>query len=303
MFTNIKSFLRDKIIAPLLAAPRRFSGGVLENRFGWQWWRIFWFNILRYPRFLIPVPTEAKKYAADLARDGAVIIPNFLPDEAFKELYAAFERALPKIVFKPMVPEYLPPETRVQLSKGRLDITPAKAPELHALMEKYFLNNALLNRIAFKSVGRRKKFKTPILIQNRNVNPDLTDRNGASFYHFDVSYPAVKMFFYLGDVDAGNGATIYAKGTNHLPLARLWYDYKKSVLWAKKRKENPAREGDDTGKGWHSPTDREEKDLGIIDTPMEGKANSVVIFNVMGFHKQGQFRDTRTREFIELSYR
>mgnify|MGYP000259344509 FL=1 len=41
---------------------------------------------------------------------------------------------------------------------------------------------------------------------------------------------------------------------------------------------------------------------GFKPTPMEGKANTLVLANTMGFHRRGEFHNTKPREYAHLDF-
>lgn len=51
-----------------------------------------------------------------------------------------------------------------------------------------------------------------------------------------------------------------------------------------------------------SPTARQLARMGIGETTLGGKANTLVIANVGGFHRRGEFVEGRRREQIQMKF-
>jgi len=51
-----------------------------------------------------------------------------------------------------------------------------------------------------------------------------------------------------------------------------------------------------------TPNARERERMGIYETSLNVKANTLVIFDTAGFHRQGDFVDGRPRDVIFLNY-
>jgi hypothetical protein len=283
--------------------PPRYAGNLLLNRLGYQIFRIFWFNSL-YHLFKWPRSTKhLEPYASAFKRDGAIIVPNLLSEEAYRELKAAYDKAKENIHFVPLDPTGEQNKGKpAKVGKARVEMK--DHPELFALIKKYFLENSYLKDLGSVSTRRRiKRFKTPVVFIHKIINPDGVDFGPVAMFHYDSVYPSIKMFYYLSDIDEGNGAFTFAKGTHRMTWKRLKYEYRKSVLWATYNDKNPGVDVDEEGVGFYNPDEKDIRELSIVPTPMKAKANSIVMFNNMGFHKRGAFSDARPREMLEISYR
>jgi hypothetical protein len=189
---------------------------------------------------------------------------------------------------------------------GYSTFTPKEGTKLRELLDTKLFSHPLLFELGSTVVGHRiDTFRPPQIFVNRLMGKDYPDLNSDIFYHADVSYPGVKAFYYLSDTDETNGAFTYAKGTHRITKKRLAWEYQKSIEHAKHRARvnNPRIQGDETGRSWHNLTREEESAMGIKGTPMVGKANSLVVFNVMGFHRRGDFTSDKLREFVLAYYR
>jgi len=124
---------------------------------------------------------------------------------------------------------------------------------------------------------------------------------GANYEHADVHFPTFKAWLYLSDVRVENGAFAYSPGSHRLTLARLGYEYEASIRIAEARSrpgmtENPYART-------RAPTPEQRARMGIRCQPMEGRANTLVIGNMQGFHRQGDFAPGTVREALMLCFR
>lgn len=285
-----------------LAPPRQFEGTLLLNQLGYQIFRIGLLNIPYWILSLVPRKGVAP-YAGRLKNEGAVIVPNFLPEDVYKKLMTAYSKGRQEAHFKPLTPsDPHHPNQRAKVAKARLN--PQDYPELYEIVEKHFLESTFLKRLG--SVATRypiRHFKTPVVFIHKMVDPTGNDEGPVTDFHHDSPYPSIKMFYYLNNIDRSNGAFTYARGTHRLSWARLRYEYRKSIVWAKNQARDPNAEVDETGAGFLTPSEKEREQMNIVGTPMAAPTNSMVIFNTMGFHKRGSFSSTTPREILEISYR
>jgi len=284
--------------------PAAFTGGVLVNILGWQLLRVLWLNVSRSLHWYTP-SEEVRAYAEVLKEQGAVLIPDFLPEHIAKEIRAEYERESREVTFQPLASKYIVPadgKTQVEFA----NFTPQEGTRLRALLDEHVIRNQFLRKLG-SSVVRHdiQSYRAPQVFVNKWNGAAYPDLNSDIYYHADVSYPGVKAFYYLSDTDEANGAFMYAKGTHKLSLKRLFWDYRKSIEHAKNRAKtrNPKVVGDVMGRAWHCMTRDEERREGILGTSMNGKANSLLIFNVRGFHRRGEFSSPRLREFVLAYYR
>ena len=124
---------------------------------------------------------------------------------------------------------------------------------------------------------------------------------GTNHLHADVHYPTAKAWLLLHDVDESNGAFVYAKGSHKMGLGRLLYEYDVSVRVAKAKREGTMGTILPAGAG-RLPIELQLRRMGIRETTLGGKANTLVIANVGGFHRRGEFVEGRRREQIQMKF-
>lgn len=280
--------------------PKRFSESVFLNVLGYQVLRVLWLNLLRAG--FVGAGSDTKAIAEKLIKQGAIVLPNFLPDEVFKEIRAAYEKAIVSIPEKPLAYPYIVKKTnKTRVSLKHLE--PEPGSHLYSLLRTHILESSLLKKLGATVVRRRiGTFRDPQVFWNKKVSDEYPDLNTDIYYHADAPYPGFKAFYYLSDTDEANGAFRYMLESHHLTLKRLWWEYRKSIEWAWQMRVSQAP-GDETGRAWHCLTRVEEECEGIRGTSMVGKANSLLVFNVMGFHRRGEFTSDRPREFAVAYYR
>ena len=233
------------------------------------------------------------------------MIPDVLPEEIFKDIRAEYEKEVANVETKPLASQYIVSagkETRM----GCKHFFPEKGTRLYELLDTHIMKSEKIRNIGSSIVRHAiDTYRDPQVFVNEIINDTAPDLNSDIYFHADVSYPGVKAFYYLSDTDEKNGAFMYAKGTHKFTWKRLKWEHRKSVEHAKNREQagNPDTHGDETGRWWHCMTRDEEKREGIVGTSMVGKANSLIVFNVMGFHRRGEFTSNKPREFVLGYYR
>lgn len=174
-------------------------------------------------------------------------------------------------------------------------------------IRKHFQEDRLLNQLASAITRRRVSEKPGVFLDiYQNVDENGIDNDVENILHADLHTATVKMFFYLNEVDEGNGAFVYAKGSHRLSLARLFHEYELSIRQAKLKKNLPVpdslleRRADDV-RNIINP--HAMKRMKVVETQICGKPNTLIITNNMGFHRRGEFPSSRPRKDILINYR
>jgi len=273
--------------------PAMFSGGLLSNRLGFQIIRTLYLSIWRLkPK---KVRKEIQEYVDILERDGILVIPNFFPEDQFAEIRAEFEK-----IYSDWAPFDFDPSKFTERQKDHPEYFQTIAekttsPQTKAFTD-YFVKNKLIEEITSSVVHRKNRIiphSNFVSLQRKNLDKDnIGGLHSAGFPHADVSYPTIKVFLYMNDVDESNAAYIYAKKSHKLTLKRLLYEYKLSIRFSKTKKAS------DT-----AVTEKEIKDLGYTPESIRGKANTLIISNNMGFHNRGDFKTLKPRQIATLDFR
>ncbi|OGN17758.1 MAG: hypothetical protein A3C88_02185 [Candidatus Yanofskybacteria bacterium RIFCSPHIGHO2_02_FULL_50_12] len=280
------------ILSPLIrkfyAAPPRFAGGPILNLLGYHVLRVFFFNLsFALRRNRMPKDARAAAIARQVIEDGVAVLPNFFPADVFaaiktecesKEIKVSNERA-PHVRRDTLVSEH----------------------KSNPILEPHLANNEFINSIVAAAV-RKDILITPKVqfeisyYHEEDIGKPTTDVKSDNL-HFDVSYPTIKCFLYLTDVDERNAATMFVKRSHKMTLARLWMEYKMSVMFYWKwNKERRATETPEVSQEFL-------RQNGLEVMQINGKANTMIIENTMGFHGRGQFLTSLPRHWIIVTYR
>jgi len=287
------------------ALPERLFGGlsyhrgpVFANRFGYQIFRTM-YRHAGWQLRSVPVTGDVEGYVRALDRDGCVVIPNFLPDDVFRELRAEYDRSRANLAYEsPVIEDNKVVEERVDVGHS---------PEHFPVLWKHLVQGPRLLALASGSMRR------PISVRPRAwsmywhkddnaVIPRGGDHvKGANYVHADMHYPTLKAFLYLSDTDERNGAFQFALGSHRITPSRLAYEYDASIRVAASR-----RDGSYATTPYaiiRAPSDKQRKAMAIELTSMNGKANTMILANTQGFHQQGVFQPGTFREAILLCFR
>jgi hypothetical protein len=278
--------LKSKIIEKLrhshfIISPKQTINNYFLNLLGLQVLRLIWANLFRlHPKKVAP---EYKMYADILERDGILVIEDFLPQHMFDELKSDSA------------------SLRSKASTIMHDTTMEIKVEANTLAYiDYVRNNQLILELVSAFTHRRMNRKPQPYVWQHQKRIDVETVKDSSvhsshFAHTDKHYPIFKVFYTLSDIDKDNGAFTYYKTSHKLSWWRLLFEYKfsvaQSLLW--KESKNPLQIYD---------PEKIIESAGFKPTPMEGKANTLVLANTMGFHRRGEFYNTNPREYAHLDF-
>jgi hypothetical protein len=253
-----------------------------------------------------PIPAAIRSYVDELETQGVVAIPNFLTQEQYDEVMAEFQSVESNLVFRP-VPFYAHMR---QLEQGRLHAASLPINDDHRLpaMRRHLVANPLLLAIiAASSHIHIKTIANGSLDIYQLADESAPDNDVETVMHADLHSPTFKAFYYLNDVDETNGAFVYAKGSARLSLARLRHEYDISVREAKLRRGDtdiPADALEVRGPNKRNAVKaKHAKALGLVETRICGKANTLIIANNVGFHRRGDFTSRTPRRTVLLNFR
>jgi phytanoyl-CoA dioxygenase PhyH len=284
--------------------PERLHGGLgyhlgpaIVNQLGYQVFRAVYKNVgwhLRRPE----IGDDVAPFVAALNRDGCIAIPDFLPADEFAKLRAEYEKSRAELPYEVHVVE----DNGTQ--EAMLDLTSCHdaLPNVWALV-----NNARLRRIVSGALRRPISARPRLWLKYWQKLESYAPKGpghiiGGNYIHADMHYPTFKAFLYLNDVDERNGAFEFALGSHKMTLGRVAYEYDASVRVAR------SRERGEYGTGTYSlirkPTAAQARRLGgLLPTPMCGRANTLVLANTEGFHRQGDFQPGTLREAAYMCFR
>jgi hypothetical protein len=271
------------------------EGTVLANRLGFQIARTLVMNArirrAAEARGLRPNPIREA-----LRRDGAVLIPDFLPEESFQAVRTEFDAARAAGLFLPQ--PCVEDNDTIEESAGL-----GKNKKAFPVTRRIFKEHRELLDLVGDVIGRTPE-DVSLLIQVMRKSPvhvDPVRLIGTHYIHADVHFPTIKAWLYLSDVDDTNGATMYAPGSHRLTLARLAYEYDASVRVARARERGTIHSETPYGLV-RMPTSEQLDRMGVRAVPMTGKANTLFIANTQGFHRRGEFQLGKTRDLLAIRF-
>jgi hypothetical protein len=284
----------------------RIDGGLIYhvgppwvNRLGYQVFRTLYRRAAWRVRSL-PVAGETSEWVQVLERDGCVAIPDFLPAPAFEEVRREYLRSRESLQYDRINIE----DNDVVEEMADIHRYPESFPIIRATVVENVVMRSIVAGALHRPMGVRPrawvkhwyKASTP-------QTPSGLDGHvmGVNYLHADVHYPTFKAFLYLSDTDESNGAFTYALGSHRLTLARLAFEYESSVQVAVKRRDDP-----NLPKYYgilKSPSEEQCRRMNVDCTSVVGKANTLIIANTHGFHRQGEFKEGAVREAIMFCFR
>lgn len=282
------SLLKPKFITKFFDPPLRFGGGLILNALGYHLLRIAFFQLSYVLKKRKQLHDEREKRVLnELLANGIVVIPDFFSPEVFREIRNEYE-AMDLPVVNDLAPKI---ERSNVVGEGMKTIAP--------VLEKHLARNQFINNIVSAAMRQTLTFMPNIAVERsgfsaEDLAKESTDK--ADNLHFDVSYPTIKCFMYLNDVDERNAAFRFAPRSHKMTLARALMEYKMSVpfwLWSKEDQQKITPEVDIN---W-------VRGQGMNLESINGKANTLIIANTMGLHRRGDFSGTTPREMIFVNYR
>ena len=261
----------------------------LANRLGVPVFRTLIADMLiRFRRFKNCRPKD--DFENQLIKNGIVVIPNFLPDEEFKELKNEFDNNISSSENVETVRKGSMKINIREVNKNDYEKLPA--------MKKFARNKQLIRLISvgegIKVVDELKKFNLEKTIFG---DPDKDADNNVPF-HSDIHFHSHKVLFYMSDVTEEGGPFIYCKNSHLNNIDRLWFEFKRGQL------------KDAHIEGWRVQQHLDKKFFNDYFNKLKDQeykvacpANTLVIANVHGFHKRGESISGVERSLIRISRR
>ncbi len=215
---------------------------------------------------------DLKPKIEELKREGVVQFPNFLPEDTFKKLRAEALRLLDEAQQykgddKKLVVFNVGPNT-IELAKIQT-YDKAKYNLTHQ-----FLSNPDLMRIF--AAAEKRDFDTSdftlTVVERLTQGEDNDTQDRETAMHSDVFFDTHKAWLYLDDVELEDGPFAYVRKSHYLSRTQLGYIYDHSL----QEGVNQARR----------ITQEELDKLGLKESVMTAKANTLVVGNTKGYHRR-----------------
>jgi hypothetical protein len=264
LFTQTKSFTKNPVI-----------GSRLANRLGLHVARMVVAHAIMGLRMRLLGRKVDPQLREQWHRDGYMLIENFLDDVSF----AALRREVASADAD--VRECIQGDTlthRIHLDHSTLESMPAfksalDAPRLQRLLK--FASGKNVRPIPYIQTIKNGYVDGPVDPQKH--------------LHSDTFHPTMKSWFFLDKVDQRNGPFTYVPGSHRLTLARLKWEYAKSI---------DISSGADkySGNGSLRLTDEDAQRMGFpAPKAFSVPANTLVVANTHGFHCRGRASQKSTR--------
>lgn len=278
----------------LRAKPTSYNSSLILNLLGFQLARTAFFNFRRVARWPKKISAEYQPALDRFIRDGVLVVPDFFSPDDYRHLKEEFARL--KADFHRSGQELPPRAYKLSLSDKRV------SPKTRELI----FRNPMIRQIALGFLNR--PYHLPWLANYHQITVDASElhvakNGGTNNLHFDAPLRVLKVFFYISDTDESNGAFRYCYGSQKRGLKKLFYEYRRSIRYALNRyNKNHGGEYYD-GEPWVKIDEKEMRALGLKETSVSGRGNTLIFANTGGYHRRGDHQTPGDRETIEINFR
>ncbi len=267
LFTQAKSFKSNRII-----------GSVLLNRCGLHVARIVLAQSIMRLRFELLGFGIDKQQKRAYFRDGFIVVKDALPQEHFDSIKSEVAQ------IDAQVRECRQGDTlthRILIDEKTQQALPACSTMLQS--DQYLA----LHKFASGKNNRPVSYIQTI--KNHFIDGPADPQKNL---HSDTFHPTMKSWYFLEDCNSKNGPFTYLPGSQRLSLARLKWEYQKSITIS--------QQGDPySSNGSFRATPEDLASMGFGDAiGLSVPANTLVIANTHGFHRRGDASDHSMRTEI-----
>ncbi len=265
-------------IVRIISSDKTISSPLL-NRMGAQ---VFRTVAARSLYRLAPTPncSTIRRQVEELRRDGAITIPDFLPPELLQQVQSEAESYL-----------QTHPSEVAHIQHGPTTVNKvslAGKPEAEIPAVAQFFHDPRLHSILAAAEKRPFREDVSHLAIEQVVQGAGDVKDPESDLHSDIFFDTHKAWLYLTDVTLEHGPLAYVKGSHRLSSTQLGYVYRESC-------------GRNQGSRRIAP--EELKQLGLEETVFTVPKNTLVIANVMGYHRRLRGVDGHRRMSLHVSLR
>ncbi len=256
LFTQAKSFKNNPII-----------GSLILNRCGLHVARIVLAQSIMRLRFEMLGISVDKQLKNNFYNNGYMVIENALPDAHFQHIKNEVQ------AIDAEVRECHQGDTlthRILIDEQ----SQAALPSVTTMLE----SAQYLKLHKFASGKNSRPVSYIQTIKNHFVDGPADPQKNL---HSDTFHPTMKSWYFLDDCDSDNGPFTYLPGSQRLTLARLKWEYKKSI--------SISQQGDKySSNGSFRATPEDLSAMGFGEPiGLSVPANTLVIANTHGFHRRG----------------
>ena len=230
-------------------------------------------------------------YENKLIEDGIIVIPNFLPEEEFRNLKKEFD----------LIVQDTSKDT-ISSSTGSSKTTtyPINKDKYHNFpaMKKFAKNKQLIRLIAVAE-GKYVFDEIDSLRLERSIFGDPEKDTDANIeFHADIHFHSHKVLFYMEDVSDNEGPFNYCLKSHKNNFDRLLFEFRRGQLDGAHK--SGFRIKDHLNKNFFKSYFQK---LMRARYKVTNKRNTLIIANVHGFHKRGEAIKGAERSIIRVPFR
>lgn len=288
-----------QILKRLRGAPGYFSGGLILNLAGYQVTRTLYYH-LRYSlrRRALAAGAPASEIEKAVCAHGYTVVEDMLRPETLAGLNRVLDDPVRLMQYKR--DDHTCGWTKCVLHAGGESFAAANAEDFDPHAREVLADRRIFDLVE-RLAGRKIDVTPEVAVFEWKVPADKAavdhQFDFEDMLHADISYPSYKIFLYLNDVTVANGPFVYCPDTHKLTFKRLLMEYVFSIAFYLTDKPPPNVPQP------HRLTNWLIHKLGIRVVPVTGRANSMVLANVMGFHGRHRFDSTEPRRALFLNFR
>lgn len=279
----IKNFINESFFSP----PRNCIKIFILNLFGFQVMRILIINFFFYLNKIIKkknnISSQEKVLLEKINEDGYIIINNFFDPKIFKIICKCIKKLKKNNLFK-----------EENYGNANVLIGPIEnSKNYNNIFAKYIIS--AFNKSILPNVVGEIIMKNINIIPNPSYQEIFLDNNKIDAddlnteFHPDRFYPCVKAFFYIEDVNLDNGAFVYIPKSHKLTMQRIKYEYLYSIFFSTTLFDKYLQFFNFEKKNNRlTLTDSKFQEIFGKFKICDGKSNTLIICNNMGFHKRGK---------------
>ncbi len=228
-------------------------------------------------------------YEKDLIKNGIVVIPNFLPEDEFQKLKKEFFNIISDENIK---------KTNSGSTKFSFKYLKKDEYTNYETVRNFSKNKQLIRLICVAEGMKLFKELETLIFEKTDFGRPSEDTDPNKLFHSDVHFHSHKVLYYIDDVTEDNGPFAYCKGSHKNNLERLFFEFKRGQL------------KDASKSSWRINDHQENKffknffnKLMSNKKDVTGKANTLIITNVHGFHRRGDAKEGTSRSLIRIPFR
>lgn len=281
-----------KYSSMILKAPPKFYGFRILNFFGLQIIRdLLTLTGLNVRKLFFRRSDHNLAEKAFFKKEGFIKVENFLPEGMLQEVRQYIEtHSSDFIVYDQKITGFPATWRKLELSEANASIKQ---------IQDFILKHPLIRELVEETSYRKMNYRPEVsyfdwTCEQKDIGTEH-QFDYENILHFDVCFPTTKIFLYLEETTEDNAPFVFCPGSQKFNLRRILYNWYLSwrVVGTKEWNSNA-----------HLPvSDSEKKFLNIKEVSMTGKANTLVLANVMGLHRRKLMTKPGTRKLLFVNFR